>query len=189
MDATSPQKHIVRSLYDWEILEARRVFGTSLKYDRVRVHENATWTNAMDRLGRRLKRMPALETHNAITLGNHCFFPVRLPDRLQLPGDGEHYKVCWLVHELTHAWQYQHMGWIYLVKALSAQFRQKGSAYDFGHADGLKKRRKEGWDLRKFNLEQQGDIARSYYERLCRGEDVAEWLPYIDELQDRIRMV
>jgi len=40
-----------RLLYDWEAAEAYKVFGGSLHYDRVRIHECATWTDAIDRLG------------------------------------------------------------------------------------------------------------------------------------------
>lgn len=183
MGTAATCKASVRPLYAWEVEQARLVFNNSLQYERVRVHECTTWTNAIDRIGRRLKGMPPSEYHNAITLGNHCFFPVKLPDSFSPPGEKGHDDLCWLIHELTHAWQFQHMGWSYLFKALDAQIRQKGAAYDFGQAEGLKMRRRDGWDLRKFNLEQQGDIARSYYYRLCRGQDVSDWLPYIEDIQ------
>jgi len=31
----------------WEIAEARKVFGDSLHYGRIRIHECATWADAM----------------------------------------------------------------------------------------------------------------------------------------------
>jgi hypothetical protein len=183
MSETDPCKRSVRPMYAWEIDEARKVFAAALDYERVRIHECNTWTNAMDRLGRKLKRMPPEDVNNALTLGNHCYFPVKLLGELVPSNHPDHYKLGWLIHELTHAWQFQHIGWRYLWLALSAQFRQKDSAYDFGSEDGLKKRHREAWTLQKFNLEQQGDIARTYYERLSYGQDVTAWLPYVEELQ------
>jgi hypothetical protein len=170
-------------MYGWEIEEARKVFGDGLSYPPVRIHECHTWTNTMDRLGRKLKGMPAADVNNALTLGNHCYFPVKLLDQLVPIGHAEHYKLSWLIHELTHAWQYQHIGWRYLWLALSVQFRQKEAAYDFQGEDGLKMRRRDLWTLQKFNLEQQGDIARSYYDRISRGLDVSAWQPFIDEFR------
>jgi hypothetical protein len=177
-------KPSVRSLYAWETEEARRVFGSGLRYDAVRIHECTTWTNSIDRVGRRLKGLkPLKHGHNALTLGNHCYFPIRLPENFLPAGHPEHYKLGWLIHELTHVWQYQHMGWNYLIKAVGAQMREKAKAYDFGQEEGLKSRKRDGWTLRKFNLEQQGDIARTYYERICRGEDVTHWQDFIDDLK------
>jgi len=172
-------------MYLWEIDEARKVFGDGLDYQRVRIHECNPWPNRIDRIGRRLKGMPASTLPNAITLGNHCIFPVRLPEELPPFDHPQHYKIGWLVHELTHAWQFQQMGWWYVVDALTAQMRGKAAAYDYGEEEGLKMRRREGWTLHKFNLEQQGDIARVYYDRLCKGLDVDSWLPFIDDLRNK----
>jgi len=175
----------VRNLYGWEIEEITPIFGTTLKYDRVRVHECTLWTDWIDRLGRRLKGLhpPGVFEHNAITLGNHCFFPVNLPENLLPPGDRMSFKHDWLIHELTHAWQYQHVGWQYIVKALVAQFREKEKAYDFEGENGLLKSRKKGKLFKQFNPEQQGNITQSYYDRKRRGLDVSAWEPYIDEIR------
>ena len=173
----------VRPLYDWEIAEARTVFGDRLQYERVRVHECATWTDLIDRIGRRLKRLPppGLDEHNSITLGNTCFFPVQRPEALTPPDDP--FGMGWLIHELTHAWQFQQMGWFYLLRALTAQFRERDKAYDFGDAEGLRAARRDKWTLFDFNPEQQGDIAKTYYIRVRSGQDVSAWLPYIGDIQ------
>ena len=176
-----------RPLHPWEIQEAKRVFGEGLNYARVRVHECYSFTDAIDRIGQRLKGIKnPIVTHNAITLGNHCYFPVTMPEHPVQPADQEHYMISWLIHELTHAWQYQKMGWKYLYFALKAQFSLKGKAYDFDGDEGLKRRRREGAKLNQFNLEQQGDICRGYYERICRGQDVSNWQPFIDEIRGKI---
>ncbi len=181
MSATQGCVKRVRPLYDWEIAEAYNVFGNSLRYSQVRVHECASWTDAVDRLGRRLKRMPPPQTHNALTLGYHCFFPVQFSTTR--PDDIVGSNMSWLIHEMTHAWQYQHMGWSYLFLALSAQFRLGARAYEFGGPQALRALRDKGWTLRHFNPEQQGDICRTYYLCRCTNGDVADWLPYIQDIQ------
>jgi hypothetical protein len=174
-----------RSLYAWEIQEARRVFADQLKYDPLRIHECAAWPDSLNRFGLWLKRMPSTTVPNAVTVGNHLYFPVNLPSS-PVPADHpDMIKVAWLIHELTHAWQYQHMGWRYLALALQAQLKAKAQAYDFGGEDGLLKRTQQGWTLADFNLEQQGDIARSYYLRLVKGQGVTAWQPFIADFQGR----
>lgn len=176
-------KYRLRRLHPWEVAEARKVFGDSLNYEKVRLHEGAVFTNWIDQIGQRLKGIKPHKVQNAITLGNHCLFPEAFPTHPVLPGDPEHTKIGWLIHELTHTWQFQHMGWAYLFQALKAQFKAKGNVYDFGHEDGLKRRRREGWKVNTFSLEQQGEICRGYYEKMCRGEDLSSWEPYIEEVR------
>ena len=178
-------KRRVRKLYDWEVKEFSIVFGDSLDTERVRIHEFAPWPDWIDRLGRFLKRMPSpgLHEHNAVTLGNHCFFPVGMPEELLPVNDQMSFKHDWLVHELTHAWQYQHIGWRYLFKALFAQFREKSKAYDFEGEQGLLKSRHKGRIFKNFNPEQQGNITESYYQRKRRGLDTSAWDSYIDEIK------
>jgi hypothetical protein len=90
------------------------------------------------------------------------------------------------VHELTHAWQYQKMGWTYIIKALKAQFRDKELAYDFGGEDGLRKSMQKNMAFVKFNPEQQGNITQAYYVRLRAGNDTSAWEPYIDQIHKSI---
>jgi len=184
MDQVLPcNRPFARPLYLWEIDEARLVFGDQLSYRQVRIHECNPWPNRINRLGvfmkTRLGKMkkPAHLSDNAITLGNHCYFPVRLPERPDRNDPETHRKVCWLIHELTHAWQFQQMGWRYLPQALLGQFR---AGYDFGGEAGLQAHAITGSGLKSFNLEQQGDICRTYYDRVCKGLNVEAWASYID---------
>jgi hypothetical protein len=177
------RKPSVRPLYAWEIEEARIVFADRLQYQRVRVHENVKWPNMINRIGMALKRMPYVDIDNAITLGNHVNFPVSML-REKVPLDHpEHYKLDWLIHELTHVWQFQQLGWRYLWMAIRAQIQEGEHAYDFGGEKGLIERFEQGWKLANFNLEQQGDIARSYYLAVCKGKDASAWLPFIKEIK------
>jgi hypothetical protein len=182
----APCKRQTRSLFAWEIQEARRVFGDQLRYEKIRIHECARWTNAINLLGQRLKHMPVVDVDNAITLGRHCFFPVRMLEMPVPADDPEYFKLPWLIHELTHTWQYQRMGWIYLAKALRAQTSLGAQAYIYGGEQGLVEGQQSGRKLADFNLEQQGDIARDYYWRMSKGLDTSAWTPYIAELQKHI---
>jgi len=178
----TPCKPSIRPMYAWEIQEARRVFGSSLRYEQVRIHECATWPNTINRIGTRLKGMEYVEVHNAITLGNHCYFPIKLLEMPAPLGHPEHYKIGWLIHELTHAWQYQHIGLRYLTRALAAQFKYKELAYEYGGAEGLTQRRQEGWSFHNYNPEQQGNITQGFYYRKRKGWDLTAWEPYIADV-------
>ncbi|HSO26533.1 MAG TPA: hypothetical protein VLS48_00570 [Anaerolineales bacterium] len=170
-----------RRLYGWEIEQARLVFGDMLDYAAVQIHECNPWPNRVDRLGRWMKTRfaqtpPGDKTDIAITLGNRILFPVRLPEQRGAPGQKEHVLFCWLMHELTHVWQYQQTGVTYLFKAFSAQMR---GGYAYGGAEKLRAARAEGKDLWHFNFEQQGDIVRDYYHRVTAALDVTDWADYI----------
>ena len=185
----SPEcKKFSRKLYKWEIKEFEPIFGKTLNYDKVKIVECTSWPDKIDRLGRRLKRMPPpKETdHNAVTIGNTCYFPVRLPEELVPPGHPESYKLDWLVHELTHTWQYQHQSWLYLWRAIRAQLRDKDQAYDYGGEEGLKKSRKKNKLFKQFNPEQQGNIVQAYYVRKRAQKDIEAWQPFIDQLNEHV---
>ncbi len=185
MDTASDCSRSVRSLHPWEVDAARLVFAGRLAYEKVRIHECNPFPNWINRMGHRLKGMEAPHTHNAITLGNHVFFPVRLPENPVRYGDPEYYKLSWLIHELTHAYQYQKYGWSYLYKAVRTQLTEKAAAYNYGGKTMLKQRREEGWKFHHFNLEQQGDICRDYFDCLQRGEeDLEAWRSYLEDIWD-----
>lgn len=177
-----------RKLYNWEIEEFGVVFGNALAYDRVCIHECTPWPDRIDRLGRRLKRMspPGKNDHNAITLGNHSYFPVQLPESLLPPGHPDSYKLDWLIHELTHTWQYQTIGWRYIWLAIKAQFHDKELAYDFGGERGLLKSRKKAKIFKQFNPEQQGNIVQTYYIRKRANLDISAWYPYINDISQSV---
>jgi hypothetical protein len=174
---------IERSLYSWEIQEARRVFANALVYSQVRICECAYWPINIKRLGSWLQRTSYTGKPNAVTLGSTCYFSLRLLDTMVSFDHPEHYKIGWLIHELTHVWQFQRKGWGYLFQALRAQLSQGAQAYDFGGEAGLMAALRQGKKFAGFNLEQQGDICRTYYERLCSAADVSAWQPFITEIQ------
>lgn len=178
-------KPMKRNLYNWEITEARRAFGDKLDYAKIEIHECTPIANTIDDIGRKLKGMPVrkLAHNNAIGFGNDCIFPIQLPKKLVPVGDPDDYIMPWMMHELTHVWQFQHMGWTYLAKALGAQIKYGAKVYEYGGAKGLPDHRKHGQTLTDFNLEQQATIVQHYYARLRKGKDVSVYQPYIDDIQ------
>jgi hypothetical protein len=155
----------VRPLYLWEIEEAHKVFADRLNYQRVHIHENMSLPDSIDRFSRKLRGMPALGPgrHNAMTIGNHCLFPVFLPEAPPSPLDPADYATGWLIHELTHAWQFQHSGWSYIFHAIWVQVRQKNQVYALPDPISLIQKHAEGWTFFSFSVEQQGDLTRLYY--------------------------
>ncbi|MCG8924166.1 hypothetical protein [Lentzea sp. CC55] len=82
----------------------------------------------------------------------------------------------WLVHELTHAYQYQHgRGVLSLLPTAIAGFFKK-SLYDYGGVEGLR-----GKTFADFNTEQQANIVADYYylSTYEPDRDLSAYEPYI----------
>lgn len=166
-----------RLLSEFEQGEASLVFGTSIDFTHVRVVEDAEWPDTVARVAARLfGHQPP--SHNAITLGNQMYFPVRLHTNEQPFDSNAISEMAWLVHELTHVWQYQHSGPIYLLQALWAQIKLGPEAYSYGWEQGLRQALLEGKSLDSFNREQQGEIARHFYFRSRSEQDISAWEPF-----------
>ena len=174
-----------RRLHAWETRTARTVFAEAIDDRRVRVHGGAVWANMLDDWARRLRAMAPRpeQQHNAIALGFHCFFPVSLPHPAEQPGEMPYISVAWLLHELVHVWQFQRMGWRYLLLALAAHLREGARVYDFGGEAGLLRCRRQGWKLQSFNLEQQAVIVQSAYHHACAGQLDSVWLDYLADVR------
>lgn len=179
----------VRTLTAFEKSEARKIFGSRFDTDAIRILEGARLPNMLDDLGRLIKGMPRREINvkNAITLGNHCFFgreikTDEITDSKAKLSTQQILDMSWLIHELTHAWQYQSMGWSYLWTAWDAQTKLGEKVYDYGGEGNLKKKHSEGAKIKDFNLEQQGKIVQAYWERRSKGEDTTAYEPFIKDL-------
>ncbi len=174
-----------RSLSPPESVEAQLVFGASIAYERVAIIEEAAWPNWVGRLGSWLSRAEA-PTNNAVALGNKLYFPKRLLTDEPADPVAALNDMAWLIHELTHVWQYQHFGLAYLPQVLWAHLRNGSETYEYGFEQGLEKTLARGEKLENFNREQQGEIARHYYYRLKQGQDVSAWLPFIHDFHTAI---
>lgn len=136
-DAFASLSKRARPLNAHEIGIARSIFGDSLAYERVRIDERA---------------------HLGPRKGNFCYVSCytincwgKMPDSI-------------LIHELTHVWQYQQVGIVYIPRALAAQFSPEG--YNYGGVHALRRAIQTGKKLLDFNYEQQADIIEDYYRLL-----------------------
>jgi hypothetical protein len=151
-----------------ELQEAQLVFGSSLDFDRIWVHEEVAFPNIIGRIGAALARQKA-PTNNAVTLGNHVYFPVQLKIDQQKIENSDFQDIGWLIHELTHVWQFQNTGIKYLFKAILGHIRLGSKVYDYGGKKGLKEAVDGGKTFAQFNPEQQGDIVRRIYVVMKKG--------------------
>ncbi len=114
-----------------------------------------------------------------MALGNRLFFPLTLRTAALEGDDSELQDLAWLIHEITHAWQYQQLGWSSLWHAMRVQIELGARAYHYGWEHGLNEAHLRGVSLFDFNPEQQADIARHYYYRFKQGLDTQAWEPFV----------
>jgi hypothetical protein len=154
-DALSADK---RGLTGDEKTEAQKVFGASLDYGAVKIAEAPIMA-----IG-----------DNARTPFGTIYFP---PGTSKM--DFSNF-MPWLIHELTHVWQYQH-GVSVVAKLFWALHGAK--AYDYGGETGLRSAAKAGKHFKDFQTEQQGDILRDYYNNLIAGKDTSAYDPFVEEVK------
>ena len=172
-----------RRLTPTETDEADTVFGGSLAYDKIWIYEGTSLPNWIGRIGAIISKEES-PSNNAITLGNRLFFPVCLKTEFSDITNLHLTDMGWLIHELTHAWQFQHIGIRYLFDAIRQQITLGSRAYDYGSKKGLEDALLDGKGFLDFNPEQQGDITREYYFRAKKGKDISIWEPFIQEVQN-----
>jgi len=108
---------------------------------------------------------------------------------INLPKSGSHSRLHLdiVVHELTHVFQYERVGSIYIWQALRAQHT---NGYSYGGWQQLKQDRENGKHYRNYNREQQGQMAQDYYnDVIAKGLSVEDpvrqaYEPFIDELRN-----
>jgi hypothetical protein len=124
-----------RPLSEAELVAARKVFASGVKYESVRIEKMGGF-------------MELLNGSRAYTLGN----TIKLPGKAHAHPD-QYDSV--IIHELVHVWQYQHGGWGYIPNALVAQ--TVGDGYDFAKA------LRQGKPWAKMNPEQQAQMIQDAY--------------------------
>jgi hypothetical protein len=159
----------VTTLSETEINATSSVLGTrAIRYCAVRVAEGGLLTLIF-----RLNRRRAFTTFHTINL----------------PGSGGHSRLNLdiVVHELTHVYQFELLGSIYIWQALRAQ---RATGYWYGGWQQLEEDWSNGKHFRDYNREQQGQIAQDYYREVVAKGLLAEdpmrqaYEPFIDELRN-----
>lgn len=147
-----------RKLTFVEEQEARTVFGDSISYQKVRIDENSliAWFRA-----KRSKRSG---------LGVTAFSTINFNKKIKTTPGNSHMK--WLIHELAHVAQMEHVGSRYMIEASHARATE-GYEYVLGAKP----------HFRNYNREQQASIAADYYIAKISGRSTAAYDPYIAELR------
>jgi hypothetical protein len=127
-------KFNTRSLTETEIATAQKVFGGAIGYGMVRVDTAAL-------LGPSWTHREYTSFHTINGWG-----PIEPKT---------------LIHELTHVWQYENAGAIYMPQAIHAQSTKEN--YNYGDVAGLRAARASGKGLLDFNREQQAEIVEDLY--------------------------
>jgi hypothetical protein len=127
-------KYNSRPLFSWELEVGKRVYGDSIRWDRVRIDE-AAWLGPKQF---NLCYVSAFTINSWGTMNNAL-----------------------LIHELMHVWQYQQIGLVYMVRALRAYHSEEN--YNYGGLEKLRQVKAEKGRIWDFNLEQQADIMSDYY--------------------------
>ena len=174
----------VSPLNDAEIKAASEVFGsTAIRYDSANVAEGGLLSLIF-----RINGNIAFTTFHTINLPKSG-----IHSRKYLGNAVEKPRLDLIVHELTHVYQFERVGSIYICQALRAQReknRKKYFGYNFGGYEGLKEYREKGWHLRQYNREQQAMIAQKYYSEVVAKEPLVEndvreaYKPFIKELRN-----
>jgi hypothetical protein len=148
-----------RPLTSEEAAEARLVFGPGLDYAAIRITEDSV----------------AGVGNTARTLPSTIYFPVGASSA------GAY--IPWLIHELTHSWQYQHGRSVVATGTRAVLCWIHISSYNYGGKPALASATAAGKGLSSFHTEQQGNIARDDYNDLKAGASVAEYAPFLTEFR------
>ena len=156
-------KFNTRAMTDDEIKLAKTVFGNSINYNLIRIDEYAILGPSFS--GREYVSFHTINGWGKIDPGT-------------------------LIHELTHVWQYEKMGAMYMPRALHGN--SKPGFYDYGGVPALIANAGKGMDA--FNPEQQGDIMEDYYRIINNiptkhgsgtKSDIIHYEVYVNEVKSK----
>jgi hypothetical protein len=157
-------KWSTRPLRPEELKYAQSIYGSSIRWERVRIDERA-W------LGPRQFRLCYVSGFTVNSWGTM--------------------NPALLIHELMHIWQYQKIGLVYIPRALRAYHSEEN--YNYGGWTALKKVRNANGTIWSFNLEQQADLVADYF-RLLNGqqpiwgdaglEQLSEYAYFVEQLKE-----
>lgn len=146
---------------DEQALAARVLGPGAIRFDQVRIAQGGLLRQAFQRNSNR-----AFATWHTINMP-----------------EGKERHLPLLIHELTHVFQYERVGSVYIGQGLLAQRRLGRSAYHYGGPAGLAIARAAGKRFRDYNREQQGQIAQDYCDCLLKGEDTSPFEDFVSELR------
>jgi hypothetical protein len=179
-----------RPLSQYEIEEAKRVFREGLVYKPIKIRERIKFALTVAKVWSKIMGRPDPET-NAMTIGNTIVVSRRLRTQNTDPEESRLTDIAWLIHELTHVWQFQRYKWKYLTQAIGAQAKRGTNPYVYSTAatlEGKGENLRRMWEIDgkrfdSFNHEQQGDIARDFYRARKADLDTTGWELFLGEIR------
>jgi hypothetical protein len=135
-------KFNTRELSSGEKAKARSIFGGTIDYALVRVDDKAI-------IGPAFTKREYVSFHTINGWGG-------LDDHT-------------LIHEMSHVWQYETAGAMYMPQAIHAQIEKGDKAYEYGDLDNLKKVKAKGQGMGAFNREAQAQIVADFYVKRQNG--------------------
>jgi hypothetical protein len=133
-------KFNTRTLSASELKAGKSVFGSSINFDFVRVDIGAV-------IGPAFSHRAYTSFHTINSWGTE--------------------STDVMVHELTHVWQYENAGAIYMPQAIHAQVW--GEKYDYKDVAGLQRKKTAGEGFLSFNREQQAQIVQDFFSLRQNG--------------------
>lgn len=137
-----------RPLNEFEELLVQEYFGESVNYEKVRIKEGG----------------PLTWIYPGVTVG----YTISFPNGSYNFSDVK--KQALFLHEMTHVWQYERIGFSYMFKALHEEIFEE-AAYVIHYDEDL--------DFDDYDLEEQGEIVAEYF---LSGDERYE--KYIAELKN-----
>jgi hypothetical protein len=134
-------KFNTRKLTGAEIFQASTVFGSSIDFSLVRIDTHSLMVFIAKKFEHYSKGREFTTFHT-------------------INGEEGNITIGTLIHELTHVWQYQQVGAIYMPEAIHAQ---NTGGYDYGGVAALEAAKAAGKGIRSFNREQQAQIVEDYF--------------------------
>lgn len=104
---------------------------------------------------------------------------------VNLPLTGRHTRENWplVMHEVTHVYQYEHVGTRYLGEAIYMLIKTKRDCYNYGFIEGLVTAVVNGKTYRDHNREQQAMIVQDYCTLTERGDETSAYEPFLTQLR------
>ena len=90
-----------------------------------------------------------------------------------------------LVHELTHVFQYHHVGSRYLGEAIYYLVTTSRNCYQYGGHANLRTCHQQGQRFCHFNREQQAQIIQDYFTQHRQNQDTSAYEPFLVQLRQR----
>lgn len=90
-----------------------------------------------------------------------------------------------LVHELTHIFQYHHVGSRYLGEAIYYLVTTSRNCYQYGGHANLRTCHQQGQRFCHFNREQQAQIVQDYFTQHRQYQDTSAYEPFLVQLRQR----